>query len=472
MANFPYWKLLFSTIVHSFLTGFPYGYHVTVLNQPEFLMKQFVNDSYSLHYPDTDISQNALETLWSVVVASLQIGGVIGCWSTQYLAERLGRKWSLFMVNNIFAVIGSIVLATAKTASSYEMLIVGRLLIGINAGLGSGLLAMYLSECCPVEFRGLMGSFQNLFLTFCAFAANLLARPDVLGNDQFWPIMISLPLIPALLQIGLFPLFPESPKYLLLTKRQELEAAKALIFYNGPTVNTSQIFKGYQQEDMVINSKITMKEVITTKQLRLPILMSIIVSLASMFTGIMIISGYSTSLFESTGLSPELSRTCALIVSVGNLLGAFVALWVNHVFNRRPLLLGCLIICVVSDIVFLISSQVSYHYDYQSWLPYVGVSAFVLHETVFNIGPGSISWFIITEVTPHRARGIGASICITSYWLVNLILLFLFPILLDTWGTWVMLVVVVPCIICIAYLFWRMPETRNKSVDEILLHFQ
>ncbi len=50
-------------------------------------------------------------------------------------------------------------------ANAYEMLIVGRVLIGLACGLFTGLVPLYVTEIAPVNIRGGMGTFNQLAVT-------------------------------------------------------------------------------------------------------------------------------------------------------------------------------------------------------------------------------------------------------------------------------------------------------------------
>ena len=46
----------------------------------------------------------------------------------------------------------------------------------------------------------------------------------VLGTDEGWPWLLALTAVPAILQVATLPFCPESPKYLLLDKDDEMAA--------------------------------------------------------------------------------------------------------------------------------------------------------------------------------------------------------------------------------------------------------
>ncbi len=67
------------------------------------------------------------------------------------------RKGGL-LFNNILMLIAGLFMFAAKYCGSFEMILIGRLIIGINSGLNAGLAPMYLSEISPTALRGAVSS--------------------------------------------------------------------------------------------------------------------------------------------------------------------------------------------------------------------------------------------------------------------------------------------------------------------------
>ena len=70
-----------------------------------------------------------------------------------FISSRFGRKGGL-LLNNVLVLVATLLMGLAQTAGSFQMLIAGRLVIGINSGLNAGLAPMYLAEISPTTLRG------------------------------------------------------------------------------------------------------------------------------------------------------------------------------------------------------------------------------------------------------------------------------------------------------------------------------
>lgn len=110
-------------------------------------------------------------------------------------------------------------------------------------GLNTSLVPMYISEIAPLNLRGGLGTVNQLAVTVGLALSQVLGIEQILGTDDGWPILLGLAVCPAVLQLLLLPLCPESPRYLLITKQWEEEARKGVwhltnfLFLNKRSVN-------------------------------------------------------------------------------------------------------------------------------------------------------------------------------------------------------------------------------------------
>lgn len=66
------------------------------------------------------------------------------------------------LMSNILAFLSAVLMGFSKMAFSFEMLILGRFIIGLYSGLTTGFVPMYVGEVSPTALRGALGTFHQL----------------------------------------------------------------------------------------------------------------------------------------------------------------------------------------------------------------------------------------------------------------------------------------------------------------------
>ncbi|KAF6718785.1 Solute carrier family 2, facilitated glucose transporter member 5 [Oryzias melastigma] len=189
-------------------------------------VQAFINRTWNERY-QANISESALTLLWSTIVSIFTLGGLLGVSIGGTLSVKLGRKGTL-LTNNFFSLTAALLMGLSSSVRSFELLIIGRFLIGINAGIGLCVEPMFLGEISPTAFRGALGSGTSIFLTVGILSGQVMGLDEVLGKEEFWPYLLSTTCIPAILQLLILPWFPESPRYLFIDKGDEEGCKKAL----------------------------------------------------------------------------------------------------------------------------------------------------------------------------------------------------------------------------------------------------
>lgn len=66
------------------------------------------------------------------------------------------------LISNILALLGGGLMGLSLLAKSFEMVIIGRLIIGVFCGMCTGLTPMYVGEITPTAIRGAFGTLHQL----------------------------------------------------------------------------------------------------------------------------------------------------------------------------------------------------------------------------------------------------------------------------------------------------------------------
>ncbi|XP_019882023.2 glucose transporter type 1 isoform X3 [Camponotus floridanus] len=445
-----------------------FGYNTGVINAPEVNIENFMKDVYKDRYGE-DISDDSVKTLYSVAVSIFAIGGMVGGFSGGTIANRFGRKGGL-LLNNVLGIVGACLMGFTKLAESYEMLFFGRFIIGVNCGLNTSLVPMYISEIAPLNLRGGLGTVNQLAVTVGLLVSQVLGIEQILGTNEGWPVLLGLAICPAILQLLLLPVCPESPRYLLITKQWEEEARKALRRLRASNQVEEDIEEMRAEERaQQAESTISMTELICSPTLRKPLVIGVVMQLSQQLSGINAVFYYSTNLFTSSGLTDESAKFATIGIGAIMVAMTLVSIPLMDRAGRRTLHLyglgGMFIFSIFITISFLIKEMID-------WMSYISVVSTLCFVMFFAVGPGSIPWMITAELFSQGPRPAAMSIAVLVNWMANFLVGIGFPSMKTSLENYTFLPFSAFLAIFWIFTYRRVPETKNKTFEEILALFR
>ncbi|XP_075786850.1 solute carrier family 2, facilitated glucose transporter member 9 isoform X3 [Pelodiscus sinensis] len=419
-------SLIVASFAGAFGSSFLYGYNLSVVNAPTVYIKKFYNGSWEGRYGHV-IDGGNLTLLWSVTVSIFSIGGLVGTILTTPIVKIFGRKYTL-LINNVFAVVAALLMAFGQLAGSFEMLVLGRTVMGIHAGVSLSTLPIYLSEISPKEIRGSLGQITAIFICIGVFIGQILGLPEIFGNESLWPYLFGVIVVPSLVQAGILPFLPESPHYLLLEKQDRNGAEKAFQTFLGKEDVSREVEEVLAESQAQKSVKlVSVLQLLRNRSVRWQII-TVIVTMAC---------------YQLCGLNAGLA-----IERLG----------------RRPLLIGGFGLMVIFFVILTVSLTLQNH---AYWLPYLSIFCILATIASFCIGPGGIPFVLTGEFFQQSQKPAAFMIAGTVNWLSNFSVGLLFPFIQNGLKTFCFLVFAVICLAGATYLFLVLPETKNKTINEI-----
>ncbi|XP_069570589.1 solute carrier family 2 member 13b [Brachyistius frenatus] len=186
----------------SALGGFLFGYDTGVVSGAMLLLKREMN----------------LSTMWQELLVSSTVGAaMLSALSGGALNGRLGRRICILLSSFIFSV-GGVILSVAP---GKEVLLVGRVTVGLGIGIASMTVPVYIAEVSPPHMRGQLVTVNSLFITGGQFIASVIDGAFSYRGHDGWRYMLGLSIVPAALQFFGFIFLPESPRWLLQKGRSQ-----------------------------------------------------------------------------------------------------------------------------------------------------------------------------------------------------------------------------------------------------------
>jgi sugar porter (SP) family MFS transporter len=424
------------------VAGFLFGFDTVVISGANLPIKELWNTTPLFH--GIFIMSMAL---WGTVLGSL-LGG-IPC-------DKWGRKKTLFWIGILFLVsaIGS---ALAPNPYFFSFF---RFVGGIGVGASSVAAPIYISEISTPENRGKLGTlfqFNIVFGILIAFFSNYLLEGVGGANDWRW--MIGIVALPALIYSIIVTQIPDSPRWLILKKRDDATAMKVLemIYSKDDALDNFYEIKN----DLIEDS--TFKETVFSYKYKLPLILAFLIAFFNQLSGINFILYYAPEILEMAGLGSKESLMNSILIGVTNLIFTLAGMKLIDVLGRRQLM-------IIGSIGYILSLGMVTLAFLNNLGPVVLMVSILVFIASHAIGQGAVIWVFISEIFPNNIRANGQSFGTGIHWIFAALITLAGPVVIDLFkvNPWPIFAFFA-FMMALQFLFvlFMMPETKGLSLEEL-----
>ncbi|CAL8330348.1 unnamed protein product [Lota lota] len=456
-------SLLAVAFLSSFGSSLLYGYNLAVVNSPAQYIKDFYNETITESY-GWSLDDKAVTLLYSLTVGIFAVGGMVGALLVGTLVTKFGRKGTLVR-STVLVFIAGALMGFSRACRFPAMVIIGRFITGIHSGVSLSVVPMYLGEIAPKNLRGFLGLVPSIHICGGVFIAQVLGIHEILGKEEHWPLLLSLIVIPTAIQLMLLPWFPESPRYLLMEKKNMNATITALKWYHSKG-NIQAEIKEMQEEQRSLSSiqSVSVLGLLFDRSVRWQVITIAVVNIGMQLSGIDAIWFYTNNIFENAGIAvAQIQYTTVgtgAIEVISGMLGCFA---IEHV-GRRPLMIGGFTFMGVCCAGITLSLLLQGHY---AFMRYVSVACVVGVIAGFCIGPAGVPFLMTAELFKQSHRPAAYTVAGCLNWLSNFTIGFVFPFLQMGMGPYCYLLFFTICMFVAVYTLLVIPETKNKTFVEI-----
>uniref|UniRef100_A0A8C5X462 Solute carrier family 2, facilitated glucose transporter member 5 n=1 Tax=Malurus cyaneus samueli TaxID=2593467 RepID=A0A8C5X462_9PASS len=424
-------------------------------------IKAFYNATWSQRYGH-GLAPGPLTLLYALTVSIFALGGLVGSLLVGVLVEHA-----------LLVLLAGGFMGFSRELGSPEMVIIGRSITGLHSGICLSVVPLYLGEIAPKNLRGFLGLMPTLFICLGVFCAQVLGLPELLGKDRFWPLFLSMVVVPASLQLLLLHCFPESPRYLLIERNDICGATRALHRFLG-TPDVQDVIEEMKEERRSLSSMemVSVWQLLRDRSVRWQTLSVAVVNAGMQLSGIDAIWFYTNTIFENVGIPvSEIPYTTMGTGAIEIIAGLIGCLTIERV-GRRPLIITgfCAMGVCSAGITVSLLLQVGPGHCHPWATPWATPWGWRMEGWVSSWGrehASGVPFLMTAELFTQSHRPAAYIVGGSLNWLCNFTVGFIFPFLQMSAGAFCYLVFCGVCLLVALYVYLIIPETKNKTFMEI-----
>ncbi|XP_075989623.1 facilitated trehalose transporter Tret1-2 homolog [Anticarsia gemmatalis] len=383
-----------------------------------------------------------------------------------FLIRYIGRKKTFSMVS-FNTIMMFVVFYCSRTP---QHLLITEIIQGMTHASNTSVSIVVVSEYTSPKYRGLLLTIKTATLLWGIWVSNTI------GTFFHWSYIPVVGFFFAIYTTTVF-LWPESP-YWLASQGKFDECQKAHRWLKGTDEDSEKELQSLIDSQIVYRSQnkhSSCRNMFTTLKLKvfyMPLFISMLLVAQFYFSGKLVCSIYAIDIIKKITDSESTAYIGMLILDGVTVFSLYIGCALAKILKRRTLLfisttIGILFLFIMSLYLYLVKLEIVTENKY--------LSIFLLACFSWSIscGPILLSTSIYAELIPLRFKSTGITIIACSFNGLQAILLKSSPYIFRTFGMHgTFLFYGIAAAICTLALYKCLPETKDKTLQEIEEYFE
>ncbi|KAE8446139.1 hypothetical protein EG329_012510 [Mollisiaceae sp. DMI_Dod_QoI] len=408
------------------------------------------------------------------IVSSMnQIGAVVSLPFVGPAIDTFGRKAGMFIGGSVI-ILGVIIQGTCIHTHSVGQFMGGRFFMGMGINLIAAAGPVYVVEISHPAYRGVVTAFYNVFWPVGALVASCACRGTITwNNNASWILPIWLQMMfPGVVWVSAW-FMPESPRWLYTNGKADKAKAFLAKYHGNGNPDSEWVklqmweYEAYLELEGADKRWWDYRALFRDRASVYRLMVNCIVSLFGQWAGNGVVSYFLSGVLDTAGVKDPIIKTDLFTaMNAVQCVFAFLGSTLVDRVGRRPLLIWVNVGCALCWIGVSTASGIQAHKGDKASSA-ATVAMIYIFQVVYSIGWTPLQALYPVEVLSFEMRAKGMAFSGLFVNIGTLVNQFGFPVALQNiaWKTY--LVFMVWCGIQAVIIYFLIPETKNRTLEEL-----